>query len=250
MPPYPAAAPTSCGSGPGDHSTAKRALALTVPDIHGYGSSGGRQMPRTKNFEVDVALDKAMRRFWQYGYHPTSIQILVQCMGIQRGSLYDTFDSKRALFIRALHFYIDLHRRSVREILHQSPSPPAAITKMFEEASDNYGCFALNTAIELAAHDNEIAQIVSDLRREIEHTFRTLIERGQRCGAIAAGVDPVHTARALLGMYIGQRVLVRSGAALGPILRTATWLVQSLLPAPQSLPFPKVKLCPERSPLQ
>src|SRR5437870_13901619 len=60
---------------------------------------------RPKAFEHDVVLDRAMHVFWSRGYEATSIQLLVDRMGIQRGSLYDTFGDKRALFFAAITHY-------------------------------------------------------------------------------------------------------------------------------------------------
>ena len=62
-------------------------------------------MPWEKQFDPDTALDKAMQAFWAHGYDATSIQDLVDCMGINRGSMYATFGDKRSLFIQALNRY-------------------------------------------------------------------------------------------------------------------------------------------------
>ena len=71
----------------------------------GTGRLGPGVMPRTKQFKVDEAVIKAMHVFWKHGYGPTSMQDLVHCMGIGRGSIYDTFGSKHGLFVRALRVY-------------------------------------------------------------------------------------------------------------------------------------------------
>ncbi len=44
----------------------------------------------------------------------------------------------------------------------------------------------------------------------MEGFFRAMIEKGQAAGQIPATVDPVDTARALLSLFIGLRVLSRS----------------------------------------
>ena len=53
----------------------------------------------------------------------------------------------------------------------------------------------------------------------------------QGAGEVAGNVDPVHTARALLGLYLGLAVLVRSDAK-EPVLRAVVQQARSLLPAP------------------
>lgn len=63
------------------------------------------RMARTKAFEIDAVLDKAMRLFWTQGYEKTSMQDLVDNMGINRKSIYDTFGDKHTLFLKALARY-------------------------------------------------------------------------------------------------------------------------------------------------
>ena len=66
-----------------------------------------------------------------------SIGDLVDCMGIGRGSMYDTFGSKHGLFVCAVRFYIESYDRSLQEFLNQSPTAPGAIIGMFEDAAAN-----------------------------------------------------------------------------------------------------------------
>ena len=189
-------------------------------------------MPRGKLFAVDDVLTRAIGRFSSHGYHATSIGDLVDCMGIGRGSIYDTFDSKRGLFLHALRFYIESYDRSFHEILDQSSTRAAVIIGVFEQAAAN-GCFIVNAGIELASHDAEVTRIVLDFYRTTEHRFRVLIQQGQGAGEFAAGIDPFLTAHGLFGLLLGLRALVRSGASGEPVLRAATQQVLALLAAHQ-----------------
>ena len=54
-------------------------------------------MARTKEFDEQVVLTKAMNLFWEQGYEKTSMQELVDRMGIHRRSIYDTFGDKHQL---------------------------------------------------------------------------------------------------------------------------------------------------------
>lgn len=185
-------------------------------------------MPRAKLFAVDDVLTKAIVRFSSRGYHATSIDDLVDCMDIRRGSIYDTFGSKRGLFVRALRFYIESYDRSFQELLSQSSTPAGAIIGVFEEAAAN-GCFIVNAGVELASHDIEITQVVTGFYRTTEHRLRVLIEQGQRDGEFAAGIDPLLTAHGLFGLLLGLWVLVRSGASAEPVLRAAAQQVLALV---------------------
>ena len=178
-------------------------------------------MPRKKQFKIDDALTKAMREFWGRGYHPTSMQDLVDCMGIGRGSIYDTFGSKRGLFLQALDHYLKTYLGIFEETLAKSPSPSDSIMNVFEGAiaalvvdGSRDGCFIINTAVELAAHDDEVAEVVGGVFRLMEQTFRALIEQGHETGDVPRSVDSMLTARSLLSLYIGLRILTRSNPDL------------------------------------
>ncbi len=60
---------------------------------------------RPKTFDQTQALEAAMFQFWEAGFEGSSMQNLVDRMGISRQSLYDTYGNKRELFEAALKKY-------------------------------------------------------------------------------------------------------------------------------------------------
>ena len=173
-------------------------------------------MPWEKQFNKDEALDKAMQAFWMHGYEATSMQDLVDCTGVNRGSLYATYGDKHALFLAALRSY-DQRRRTMLGELEGRYAPREAIRRLFagivDEASpsgSNRGCFMTNTALELAAHDPEVKTLVAAAQEDVEAFFLRMIRRGKAEGAIGAHVKPQETSRALLASLLGVLVLVRS----------------------------------------
>ena len=59
-------------------------------------------MPWQKNYDETEVLEKATRAFWTHGYEATSMGDLVKATGINRGSMYAAFPSKRDLFLQVL----------------------------------------------------------------------------------------------------------------------------------------------------
>lgn len=174
-------------------------------------------MPWEKQFDIDRALNRAMQAFWARGYEATSMQDLVDCMQINRGSLYATFGDKRSLFLQALRRYDERHRADWIATLEAASSAKSAVTGAFDSVVDAVlydgardGCLLVNTALELSPHDSEISTIVAHGLTEMEGFFRRMIEKGRLSGEIPAHVDPTETARALLSLFIGLRVLSRS----------------------------------------
>ena len=64
-------------------------------------------MARKKEFDPEIVLKRAVDLFWKKGYANTSLNDLVEHLGINRFSLYSTFGDKKTLYITALNYYID-----------------------------------------------------------------------------------------------------------------------------------------------
>jgi TetR/AcrR family transcriptional repressor of nem operon len=174
-------------------------------------------MPWEKNFDVDATLTKAMQAFWAHGYEATSMQDLVTATGINRASIYATYGDKRALFLSALKKYdVDVRRRMFEQLGASAP-PIEAIATVFDRFIDqtdvphgNWGCFIVNTALELAAHDSEIAELVNAAQDDIEAFFLAMIRKGQQAGEFAVGKDAKALARQALASMLGMLVMIRS----------------------------------------
>jgi TetR/AcrR family transcriptional repressor of nem operon len=175
-------------------------------------------MPWTKQFDVDAARERAKDLFWKKGYQATSMDDLLRSMGIGRGSFYATFRSKQEVYAEVLEMYGREHCREFLRSLREQRAPKRAIVTLFESVCEeacgsggNRGCFLANAALELAATDKRVAQVVRRAFAEIEAFFRESIVEGQRSGEIRRDIDPETVSRTLLGLVLGMRVLARSG---------------------------------------
>jgi TetR/AcrR family transcriptional repressor of nem operon len=175
-------------------------------------------MPWEKQFDIEEVREKAMVAFWTRGYDNTSMQELLDAMGIQRGSFYDTFKSKHQVLLEALRRY-DSGRRETFSELGRGRSARGIIKTLFqsiagEAQSDNgrRGCLLVNCALELAPRDAEVAEIVNRAFDETRTFFQSAIERGQETGEIPKTVNARETAQTLLGLLLGMRVLARAGS--------------------------------------
>jgi TetR/AcrR family transcriptional regulator, transcriptional repressor for nem operon len=188
-------------------------------------------MPLAKQFDADDVLRKAMEAFWWRGYEATSVQDLVDCTGVNRASLYATYGGKRALFLSALRLY-DLRMRAepLAELEARLP-PRQAIRRLFDgfvaqaaAPGARRGCLVVNTALELAAHDADVARIVARSQAGIEAFFARMVKKGKAIGDIGPHVKEAETARGLRASLIGLVVLTRSRpeqALLASIAREA-----------------------------
>ena len=194
-------------------------------------------MPGQKRIDIDSVLTEAMFRFWHYGYAATSIGDLVAEMGIPRQSVYNLFGSKRRLFLRALAHYDRKFINATQVKLASRDSPRGAVLELFDIAvatarrdDRRSGCFVVNTALEMAPHDSDVAAFVVGVFSAEEEFFRDSIVKGQALGEISAEVAPERVAQSLLGLSIGMRVLARSWPE-EHLLRTLAGQAGNLLPA-------------------
>lgn len=171
-------------------------------------------MARPKKFDPDEALGQAMALFWAKGFGGSTPQALGACMGIGRGSLYNEFESKRALFDRSLERYRDREAAPLLAILGEAGPVKKRIRKLLltiveTDLADpeRRGCFGVNVAVEMSAHDEAARELVTTLFSQTARHLKTAIEEGQRMGEIDTEQDASTLASFLLNSMIGMRVL-------------------------------------------
>lgn len=174
-------------------------------------------MPWEKTIHTEATLAKAMEAFWSRGYEATSMQDLVDCMAIGRGSLYATYGDKRGLFIEALRLYDARHRRDWTSRLAELPSGRSAIMAVFDgviaatlDGGCRNGCLLMNTALEFSPDDHEIGEIVNQCLEEMEAFFFEQLERAKAENEIGAELKSDQTAKVLLALLVSLRVFTRS----------------------------------------
>ncbi|MGO8868421.1 MAG: TetR/AcrR family transcriptional regulator [Alphaproteobacteria bacterium] len=188
-------------------------------------------MARSKAFDPDVALRKAMQLFWRQGYEATSVDDLVHAMGVNRASLYATFGDKRTLFRLALERYIATVLAPRLDATESTSSALAGLRGLLGElvafaAGDpqRRGCLAVNAACELAGRDPEVTALLKGQAETLEVLLARVIARAQANGELPRGRDPTALARLLASVIDGLRVrskLAPDRAALESIAETA-----------------------------
>lgn len=171
-------------------------------------------MARSKEFDVNQVLRKAMELFWQQGYEKTSMQELVDYMGIHRRSIYDTFGDKRTLFLSALSHYEELitsetKKRVVSKLLVKQGIREVFNMIIYPNLNLPKGCLSVNAAVELSLLDEEIATKIAEMFTKTEALFYELLKHGQKNGEISKNYDPEVLSLFLHNSLVGLRVLVK-----------------------------------------
>jgi len=170
---------------------------------------------RPRQFRREDALERAMQHFWRCGYESTSLPELLKAMGIARQSLYDTFGSKRALYISAIEHYRATQLSQAVMLLGREDSPienVRAVVRFFHKLAADAtcrGCFVANAIVEVGSRDPELERLLSDtlelLRRGIEGALR----KAQARGELGRRKSPRQLSRALTNALIGMAVTGR-----------------------------------------
>ncbi len=128
-------------------------------------------MGRNRGFDEDAVVATAALAFAEGGYEATSIDDLVRCTGLHRGSLYQAFGSKRGLFLLAL-------RRASTELAVESWTGPTVSGSLD---------LLLIALLELAPRDPAVADLLDEMIRRAPAADVTSV-LGQRLVA-RAGLD-------------------------------------------------------------
>ena len=192
-------------------------------------------MPRQKEFDPDQALADAMDLFWEKGYEATSMQDLVDRMGINRFSLYDTFGNKHDLFLSALESYHQQAEAGPFAVLSESMEGLGAIRAYFsailDSLSDPSGkrsCFMVNSLAEKAGTDREINTCVMKNVANLEAAFKQALERAIELGEIESSRDPQVLAEFLVNTVFGMIILGKGKVNRDRFARTIETMMGAL----------------------
>ncbi|MBO3699252.1 TetR/AcrR family transcriptional regulator [Roseivirga sp. E12] len=173
-------------------------------------------MARTKSFVESEVLDKALNLFWTQGYNATSIQDLVDHLGINRASIYDTWGDKHGLYLETLRQYRRNNSSKLLEKLRSEQSAKKIIKDFLDDiVADSStdamkkGCYLSNSATELANCDQVINDIFTDNRIKMEGVLNELIKEGQESGEFSTRHSSEAYARFIFNTAGGMRVLAK-----------------------------------------
>jgi TetR/AcrR family transcriptional repressor of nem operon len=161
-------------------------------------------------------LDLATRVFTEKGFEATSIQELIDAMGINRASLYDTFGDKEALFLEVLDRYDNMVYAELEECLRSHHSKVDGLHAWFygvveQGATRNHpGCLMVNSTIERALRDEDCAARSARNFRRSEETYYLALVEAQLAGQVAQDRDLRALARFLAGTIRGLRVAAKA----------------------------------------
>jgi TetR/AcrR family transcriptional repressor of nem operon len=173
-------------------------------------------MSRPREFDEEAVLDAVTDCFWVRGYQATSMRDLAERTGLTTASLYNAFGDKHALYRLVLERYTTSGLAGFGKMFESRLPPLRALEKFFDaivaEAlgdKQRKGCLAVNTALEVAPHDEDLKRLVTQGLERLETYLQQCVAAGQADGSIKTTQPSGDVAKMLLGAVLGLRVLAR-----------------------------------------
>jgi len=193
--------------------------------------STSRSVGRPREFDEEAALEAAMDAFWGKGYEATSMTDLCNCTGMHKGSLYQAFGDKHALFMNALRHYADSEFHETVGVMKESNTPlenlRAVVTKICDDASGEKGCMMINSVVELAPHDPAVKNALQGFGAQRIGAITNMIARAQESGEIKVQKSPHRLARQLMLTMAGGAAMVKGLVQPEEIAETMNDLIDS-----------------------
>lgn len=166
-------------------------------------------MARTREFDIDQAVEDLKQKFWADGYESTGLSELIDATGVARASLYAAFGSKQEMLHRAIDAYLDENIESLMQ--HIESTGVNGIADLFRGFADYYetdapvamkGCLMVNSIVELGTRDEGVSERARRYRARVRKAFTKAIKSSGISGAEArADVATI----LLMGLYVSMK---------------------------------------------
>ncbi len=173
-----------------------------------------------------------MEVFWKTGYEKTSLDDLLEGMGIQRGSFYNTFGSKREIYLRALRRYVEVvpNLGPYTGAAGEAPGLPR-LQKMLElylksvvEGDGPHGCLFNHASKEHRGEDPEVQAILTQGVTKLRHAIQGLVEEAKQEGQLPEHVDAYDAAVLFMSVAWGLHALAEAGVPIDQLTAGASQL--------------------------
>jgi TetR/AcrR family transcriptional repressor of nem operon len=178
-------------------------------------------------------IQAAYARFYEFGYNGTSVQDIVDRVGVQKGTFYNYFKSKERLGLEALEYYACVADKvftppdaaeGTPTFGEEAPSELERIRDQFRQAArfqdgpdGSLGCLMGNFAAESEDLPASFRKLISASFARWEAALAAGLARAQKKGEIARPHDPRQLGRYLMASWQGALLLHKNSKSRSPI---------------------------------
>ena len=175
-------------------------------------------MARPKEFDPDVAVDRAIEYFSRHTYRATTVRALARHMGIRSSSFYSTFGDKHQVYMLALTRYLERLQADQSELYAQTEASVDGLRRNLLHAIESYlagpdgrdwGMFAVSATFETILHDPEVRALLLSNHRAFRDILEAFFLRCQSAGTVSARRSPRALARFVVGVITSLTTLAR-----------------------------------------
>ncbi len=176
-------------------------------------------MARPVEFNEHKVLTKAMEQFWKEGYEASSVQKLLDCTEINRGTLYNSFGDKSTFFKSCIDQYNQIVDKQIAASLrNEKLTGWDAIDAYFDETvlklsnkHRSMGCILVNSVCESINYNRDMKKIVRASLATIRKALVAKLKEAHKKAKLKKGVSVEFAAEILMNTLHGVRVNARDG---------------------------------------
>jgi AcrR family transcriptional regulator len=179
-----------------------------------------RTRGRPKNFDRSVALQQAMKLFWERGYEGTSFNDLTAAMGISASSFYNSFGSKERLYQEAAQAYMAGASQWFIGELNADADTKTAFHRLLSTAACEFtrtdlpsGCMISLACTQVPPALACLRDTMAEHRRTAQSAMAARIRRGIDAGDVPQDTDAEALAAFFSTLSRGLAVQARDGAS-------------------------------------
>jgi AcrR family transcriptional regulator len=182
---------------------------------------------RPRVFDMDEALEKALKIFWARGYEGASMAELTETLGINKPSLYAAFGNKEELFRKALARYTSGPAAFVSNVTKEPTARKVAesfLVKAAEFLTDSQhpkGCMIVQGALSSSESAALIRNVLIKFRSSYENQLAERFVKAKIDGDLSSDANPKDLAKYLATLHQGMSVQATSGATKDELLEIA-----------------------------
>jgi len=183
-------------------------------------------MPRTKTYDREEVLEKALFLFQSHGYEATGMQALVDHMGISRSSIYEEFGDKDGLYVEAMRHYRNHSSALFVTALNKTTHPIKTLRTFLINGLNEQikkgrpSCFFANSCSEVdLLSTDEAHKLLLQNKKEVVRAIAAALHRGQENDQVNKSINPKDAAEMIFTLNNGAAILSRIDKSSSSVLK-------------------------------